>query len=80
MSKSEVLGQELQFSAFVGIDWADQKHAWCCLGRRFSKRITLASFFSEFPPIRTGSKPDLFRSVDAPIELRFRTADRLTCL
>ena len=29
MSKSEVLGQELQFSAFVGIDWADQKHAWC---------------------------------------------------
>ena len=29
MSKSEVLGPELQFSAFVGIDWADQKHAWC---------------------------------------------------
>ena len=28
MSESEVL-QELQFSAFVGIDWADQKHAWC---------------------------------------------------
>ena len=29
MSESEVLGQELQFSALVGIDWADQKHAWC---------------------------------------------------
>jgi len=29
MSESEVRGQELQFSAFVGIDWADQKHAWC---------------------------------------------------
>src|SRR5215831_4810727 len=29
MSKSEVLGQELQFAALVGIDWADQKHAWC---------------------------------------------------
>lgn len=29
MSKSEVPGQELQFSALVGIDWADQKHAWC---------------------------------------------------
>ena len=30
MSECEVLlGQELQFSAFVGIDWADQKHAWC---------------------------------------------------
>jgi len=28
MSENEVL-QELQFSAFVGIDWADQKHAWC---------------------------------------------------
>ena len=29
MSESEVLGQELQFAALVGIDWADQKHAWC---------------------------------------------------
>jgi transposase len=27
MSESEV--QELQFAALVGIDWADQKHAWC---------------------------------------------------
>jgi hypothetical protein len=22
-------GQEPQFAAFVGIDWADQKPAWC---------------------------------------------------
>ena len=29
MSKSEVPGQEPQFAALVGIDWADQKHAWC---------------------------------------------------
>jgi len=29
MSESEVLRQEPQFAAFVGIDWADQKHAWC---------------------------------------------------
>jgi len=29
MSESKVLGQELQFAALVGIDWADQKHAWC---------------------------------------------------
>jgi transposase len=29
MSESEVLGQDLQFAALVGIDWADQKHAWC---------------------------------------------------
>src|SRR5258708_33696764 len=29
MSESEVLGQEPQFVALVGIDWADQKHAWC---------------------------------------------------
>src|SRR6516165_1376778 len=31
MPKSEVSqqAQEPEFSAFVGIDWADQKHAWC---------------------------------------------------
>ena len=29
MSENEVLGQEPQFAALVGIDWADQKHAWC---------------------------------------------------
>jgi hypothetical protein len=28
-SEHEVLGQEPQFAALVGIDWADQKHAWC---------------------------------------------------
>ena len=28
-SENEVLGQEPQFAAFVGLDWADQKHAWC---------------------------------------------------
>jgi len=29
MSESKVPGQEPQFAALVGIDWADQKHAWC---------------------------------------------------
>ena len=29
MSESKVPGQEPQFVALVGIDWADQKHAWC---------------------------------------------------
>jgi Transposase len=29
MSEIEVLQQEPQFAAFVGIDWADQKHVWC---------------------------------------------------
>jgi transposase len=29
MSEIEVMGQEPQFAAFVGLDWADQKHAWC---------------------------------------------------
>jgi transposase len=29
MSEIEVVGQEPQFAAFVGLDWADQKHAWC---------------------------------------------------
>ena len=29
MSENDVLTQEPQFAALVGIDWADQKHAWC---------------------------------------------------
>ena len=29
MPESAVLLQEPLFAAFVGIDWADQKHAWC---------------------------------------------------
>ena len=29
MSEIEVMGEEPQFAAFVGLDWADQKHAWC---------------------------------------------------
>src|SRR5450631_2904604 len=29
MSESEILRQEPEFAALVGIDWADQKHAWC---------------------------------------------------
>jgi transposase len=40
MSESEVLGQELQFSALVGIDWADQKHAWCLQAAGTTQRET----------------------------------------
>jgi transposase len=29
MSEVETARQEPQFAAFVGIDWADQKHVWC---------------------------------------------------
>ena len=29
MSGKETMQPELEFVAFVGIDWADQKHAWC---------------------------------------------------
>jgi len=29
MSEIKVLQQEPPFAAFVGIDWADQKHVWC---------------------------------------------------
>jgi len=29
ISENEVLRHEPQFAALVGIDWADQKHAWC---------------------------------------------------
>ena len=28
MSDTEVILQEPQFAAFVGIDWADRKHVW----------------------------------------------------
>lgn len=34
MSESEVLRQEPEFAALVGIDWADQKHAWCVQAAR----------------------------------------------
>jgi hypothetical protein len=29
MSEDQAVKQEPQFAAFVGIDWADQKHVWC---------------------------------------------------
>jgi hypothetical protein len=29
MSEVESVKQEPQFAAFIGIDWADKKHAWC---------------------------------------------------
>jgi len=29
MSRKETMKPELEFVAFVGIDWADQKHGWC---------------------------------------------------
>jgi len=29
MSEVQAVKQEPQFAAFVGIDWADQKHVWC---------------------------------------------------
>jgi len=29
MSERETVQPEPEFVAFVGIDWADQKHVWC---------------------------------------------------
>ena len=29
MSGKETMQPELEFVAFVGIDWADRKHVWC---------------------------------------------------
>ena len=29
MSGRETMQAEVKFVAFVGIDWADQKHVWC---------------------------------------------------
>jgi len=40
MSGVETGGQEPQFAAFVGIDWADQKHMWCLQARDSTKRET----------------------------------------
>jgi len=37
MSGIESGGQEPEFAAFVGIDWADQKHVWCLQGRDSTK-------------------------------------------
>jgi transposase len=38
MSDTEIILQEPQFAAFVGIDWADQKHAWCLQAVNSEKR------------------------------------------
>ena len=40
MSEIEVTGQEPQFAAFVGLDWADQKHAWCLQAAGATQRET----------------------------------------
>jgi Transposase len=38
MSGVETDGQEPQFAAFVGMDWADQKHVWCLQAADSAKR------------------------------------------
>jgi transposase len=38
MSEVETGRQEAQFAAFVGIDWADQKHVWCLQALDSTKR------------------------------------------
>ena len=38
MSEVETARQEPQFAAFVGIDWADQKHVWCLQALDSTKR------------------------------------------
>ena len=38
MSKDQPVKPEPQFAAFVGIDWADQKHAWCLRAADSEKR------------------------------------------
>jgi transposase len=38
MSEVETGRQEPQFAAFVGIDWADQKHVWCLQALDSTKR------------------------------------------
>src|ERR1700737_603752 len=38
MSRKETVQPELEFVAFVGIDWADQKHVWCLQGAGSTER------------------------------------------
>ena len=38
MSEVESVSQEPHFAAFVGIDWADQKHVWCLQAAGSEKR------------------------------------------
>ena len=38
MSEFQAVKQEPQFAAFVGIDWADQKHVWCLQAADSEKR------------------------------------------
>src|ERR1700737_1581410 len=38
MSEVESVSQEPHFAAFVGIDWADQKHVWCLQASGSEKR------------------------------------------
>src|ERR1700737_1330027 len=38
MSEIECVSQEPHFAAFVGIDWADQKHVWCLQAAGWEKR------------------------------------------
>ena len=38
MSEIQPVKQEPQFAAFVGIDWADRKHAWCLQAADSGKR------------------------------------------
>ena len=38
MSGTETVQPELEFVAFVGIDWADQKHVWCLQAAGSSER------------------------------------------
>jgi hypothetical protein len=40
MSAREAVEQDPEFVAFVGIDWADQKHVWCLQAAGSTQRET----------------------------------------
>src|SRR5215472_4500278 len=40
MSEIESIQPEPEFAAFIGIDWADQKHVWCLQAAGSAKRET----------------------------------------
>ena len=39
MSGRETVQPEVKFVAFVGIDWADQKHVWCLQAAGSTERV-----------------------------------------
>ena len=63
MSEVRSTQPEPEFAAFIGIDWADQKHTWCLQTagsenwvKRHTDRLALTRHSSLRPLARSGDK------------------------